>query len=42
MVERVPDKTIKMFVELIRSKGRQERYLRFLEVLCTVAALEEL
>lgn len=34
MVDRVPDATIQMFVDLIRTKGRLARYVRFLEVLC--------
>lgn len=34
MVDRVPDETIRMFVELIRTKGRLDRYVQFLEVLC--------
>ena len=34
MVDRVPDETIMMFVDLIRTKGRLAKYIRFLEVLC--------
>ena len=34
MVDRVPDATIAMFVDLIRQKGRLSRYVKFLEVLC--------
>ena len=35
MVERVPDATIALFIELIRSKGRRPMFVRFLEVLLT-------
>jgi hypothetical protein len=35
MVDRVPDGTISMFVDLLRTRGRDARYVRFLEVLCT-------
>lgn len=35
MVEHVPDDTIRLFINLIRFKGRRAKYIRFLEVLCT-------
>ena len=35
MVDRVPDSTIMMFIELIRTKTRHQRYIRFLETLCS-------
>lgn len=34
-VDRVPDSTIMMFLELIRTKMRHQRYIRFLETLCS-------
>ena len=34
-VDNVPDGTIKMFIDLIRKKGRLARYVRFLETLLT-------